>query len=80
MRLNTDGASKGNLGNAGACGLIRGHKVELFKMFASSCGTCSCNTAKLWDVLWSLVIVSIGGYRLVKLTIDSEVVVRLYYW
>lgn len=64
MRLNTDGASKGNLGNAGACGLIRGHKVELFKMFASSCGTCSCNTAKLWDVYgaWSLCRLEVIGW------------------
>lgn len=75
--LNTDGAAKGNPGRAGACGLIRGHKGELFEMFASIRGSCSCTKAKLWVVLRGLAIAWNGGHRMVQLTVDSEIVFRL---
>lgn len=47
VRLNTDGASKGNPGRAGAGGVIRGHRGELFEVFALNCGVCSCTRAEL---------------------------------
>lgn len=77
VRLNTDDASKGNPGSAGAGGLIRGHRGELFEMFASNCGVCSCTKAELWAVLRGLAIAWNGGHKRVQLTVDSEVVVRL---
>ena len=77
VRLNTDGAAKGNPGIAGAGGLIRGHRGELFEMFASNCGVCSCTKAELLAVLRGLAIAWNGGHRRVQLTVDSEVVVRL---
>lgn len=40
VRLNTDGASKGNPCKAGAGGLIRGHRGEVFEVFLINCGVC----------------------------------------
>ena len=77
VKLNTDGASKGNPGPAGAGGLIRGHRGELFEVFAMNCGSCSCTRAELLAVLRGLMVAWGGGHRKVQVEVDSEVVVRL---
>lgn len=56
VMLNTDGASKGNLGKAGCGGVIRGHRGELFEVFAADCGICSNAEAELLGVLRGLAI------------------------
>lgn len=56
MKLNTDGASKGNLGKAGCGGLIRGHRGELFEVFSTTYGSCSSTKAELLGVLHVLVL------------------------
>lgn len=76
VRLNTDGAAKGNPGAAGAGGIIRGHSGELFEMFAANCGYCSSTRAELLAVVRGLVVAWNGGHRRIQLTVDSEVVVR----
>lgn len=77
VRLNTDGASKGNPGKAGAGGLIRGHRGEVFEMFAANCGECSNTRAELLAVMRGLIVAWNGGHRKVVVSVDSEVVVRL---
>ena len=76
VRLNTDGAAKGNPGKAGAGGIIRGSRGELFEAFAVNCGVCSCTCAELLGVLRGLAIAWNGGHRKVLLSVDSEVVVK----
>lgn len=77
VRLNTDGASKGNPGRAGAGGIIRGHRGELFEVFAVNCGICSCTKAELMCFLRGLCVAWNGGHRQVIVSVDSEVVVNL---
>ena len=77
VMLNTDGASKGNSGVAGAGGLIRSHRGEVFEIFAMNCGICSCMRAELLAVQRGLSIAWNGGYRKVQVRIDSESVMRL---
>ena len=77
VKLNTDGAAKGNPGAAGGGGLIRGHRGELFEMFAMNCGQCSCTRAELLAVMRGLVVAWDGGHRKVHVELDSEVVVRM---
>ena len=77
MKLNTDGASKGNPGKAGAGGLIRGHRGELFEVFAANCGECSSTQAELLVVMRGLIVAWNGGHRKVVVSVDSEVVLKL---
>ena len=76
-KLNTDGAAKGNPGPAGAGGLIRGYRGELFETFASKCGSCSCTRVELLAVMRGLAVAWNGGHRKVHVEVDSETVVRL---
>lgn len=77
VRLNTDGASKGNPGAAGAGAIIRGHRGELFEMVAINCGFCSSTRAEILVVLHGLNVAWKAGHRRVQLTLDSELVVRV---
>lgn len=56
MTLNIDGAAKGNPGEAGAGGLIRGHRGEVHKVFALNCGICTSTKAELMAVLKGLLV------------------------
>lgn len=75
--LNTDGAAKGNPGEAGCGGLIRGHRGEVFDVFAARCGSCSSTKAELLGVLRGLAIAWNSGFTKVQLNVDSEIVVNL---
>lgn len=77
VKLNTDGAAKGNPGKAGAGGIIRGHRGEVHEVFALNCGSCSCTRAELCAVLHGLGIAWNGGHKKVLVSIDSEVVVNM---
>ena len=77
VRLNTDGASKGNPGKDGAGGLIRWHRGELFEVFATNCGVCSSTKAELLGVLRGLCVAWNGGHHQVVVSVDSEIVVNL---
>ena len=77
VKLNTDGAAKGNPGAAGGGGLIRGHRGELFEVFTINCGSCTCTRAELLAVLRGLVVAWEGDHRKVHVELDSEVVVRM---
>ena len=77
VKLNTDGAAKGNPGAAGGGGLLRGHRGELFEIYAINCGISSCTRAELMAVLRGLMVAWEGGHRKVHVELDSEVVVRM---
>lgn len=77
VKLNTNGAAKGNPGPTGAGGLIRGHRGELFEIFASNCGACSCTRAELLAILRGLSVAWNGVHRKVHVEVDSETVVRM---
>lgn len=63
VRLNTDGAAKGNPGRAGAGGITRGYRGELHEAFAMNCGICSCTKAELLAVMRGLLVAWNGGHR-----------------
>lgn len=54
--LDTDGASKGNPGLAGAGGMIWGYMGELYKVFASNYGNGSCMKAELFGEIRGFAI------------------------
>lgn len=56
VMLNTDGDAKGNPGRGGCGGLIRGHRGELYEVFASNCGIYSSTKAELLGVMRGLAI------------------------
>lgn len=76
VKLNTDGASKGNPGMAGAGGIIRGARGEVIGMYAANCGATTCTRAEFLAVLRGLALTWNKGCRKVVLEVDSMVVVR----
>lgn len=56
MKLNTDGASQGNLGLASAGGMLRDGDGEWCGGFALDIGRYSAPLAELWEVYYGLVI------------------------
>lgn len=76
VKLNTDGASKGNPGQAGAGGIVRGRGGRPLSMFAENCGIASCTKAEFLAVLKELALVWNLGHRRVVLKVDSLVVAR----
>lgn len=78
MRLNTNEAAKDNPGMAGARGIIRGSRGELFQMYAINCGVCSCTRVELLGVPHGFAIAWNGGHHKVLLYVDSEDVVTLF--
>lgn len=77
VKLNTDGASKGNPGLAGCGEIIRGHRGEVLEMFAAKCEICSSTQAELWGVVRGLAVAWNAGYRQVQLNVDLLIVVQL---
>lgn len=77
VKVNTDGASKGNPGQAGAGGLIRGDQGALLGMFAENCGIASSTKAELLAVLQGLAYAGNKGYKKIILEVDSKVVANI---
>ncbi|CAJ2663874.1 unnamed protein product, partial [Trifolium pratense] len=76
VKLNTDGASKGE-GLSGCGGIIRDHQGNWCGGFAKFVGTGSVLIAELWGVLEGLKLVWRKGYRKVEVNIDSISVVKM---
>lgn len=76
VKVNTDGASKGNPGAARAGGLIRGDQGETLGLFAANCGVTTSTKAELLAALRGLSLVWNKGHRRVVLELDSMVVVN----
>ncbi|XP_013607689.1 PREDICTED: uncharacterized protein LOC106314355 [Brassica oleracea var. oleracea] len=67
FKLNTDGASRGNLGLATAGGAIRDEYGEWNGGFAINIGICSAPLAELWGVYYGLCIAWDRGIRQLEL-------------
>ncbi|PKI39106.1 hypothetical protein CRG98_040530 [Punica granatum] len=77
IKVNTDGASRGNPGLAGAGGLICGDDGRWICGFVHNVGFATSTIAKLWGALVGLELAWDRGYRYVVLELDSQVVQRL---
>ncbi|KAG7593458.1 Ribonuclease H domain [Arabidopsis thaliana x Arabidopsis arenosa] len=75
MKLNTDGASKGNPGLAAAGRVLRDGDGRWCGGFAVNLGKCSTPLAELWGVYYGLYIVWERRVPYVTLEVDSELVV-----
>lgn len=75
-KINTDGASKGSTGQAGAGGIIRGSRGEIIGLFAANCGLAPCIKAELLAVLKGLALAWNKGLKRVILEVDSQVVTK----
>ena len=75
IRLNTDGASKGE--DIAGCGrVLRGNNGEWICGFSKGLGACSAYVAELWGVFEGLKLALSHGFLRVELLVDSQVVVN----
>ncbi|PKI44165.1 hypothetical protein CRG98_035458 [Punica granatum] len=77
MKLNTDGASKGNPGRSGAGGLLRDSDGRWVHGYVRNVGITTSFSAELWAVRTGLEMAWDLGFRRIILEVDSETVVRL---
>lgn len=77
MVLNLDGAAQGNLGPAGAGGVLRGTTGEEVVGFSENLGWCSSIQAKIRAVLCGLKLAKESRVQKLWLQIDSAVVVNM---
>ena len=75
IKLNVDGASKGNPGLAGGGGALRTHKGDWIKGFAANFGICSSVKAEMLAVLQGLWLAWNLGILRLELHMDSKVMV-----
>ncbi|WCJ39427.1 Polynucleotidyl transferase ribonuclease H-like superfamily protein [Euphorbia peplus] len=76
VKLNTDGACKGNPGFASAGGLIRDCNGKWCGGFGVNIGFCTSSLAELWGVYFGLRLAWDKGYRKVIVEMDSKVVMN----
>eukprot|EP00253_Pinus_taeda_P015299 PITA_15299 len=76
VKLNFDGASKGNPGNTGFGGIFRDSQQNTRWIFADWGGEMTNNEAKLWAVHQGLQIVIHNGYRNLVIEGDSQMVIE----
>nr|ABW81175.1 non-LTR retrotransposon transposase [Arabidopsis cebennensis] len=75
LKLNTDGASKGNPGLATAGGILRQQDGSWIGGFAVNIGICSAPLAELWRVYYGLYIAWERKITRLEVEVDSELVV-----
>ncbi|CAL1377168.1 unnamed protein product [Linum trigynum] len=77
VMVNTDGASNGNPGAAGAGGVIRDMMVNWLGGFVVNIGTATAALAELWEVYHGLELAWKLGFRVVKFASDSQLAIQL---
>ncbi|WCJ35671.1 DNAse I-like superfamily protein [Euphorbia peplus] len=77
VRLNCDGASKGNPGPGSAGGLIRSTEGCWISGFTCNLGICTAVLAELWGLYFGLDLAWKLGMRQVEVELDSQVVIQL---
>ncbi|KAJ8758607.1 hypothetical protein K2173_000328 [Erythroxylum novogranatense] len=77
IALNTDGASKGNPGVAGAGGVIRDTKGRWLDGFVQNIGVATSFMTELWAIKVGLLMAWEKGYRRVRLQVDSLTIVSM---
>lgn len=74
VKLNIDGASRGNPGSAGCGCVIRNHQGHWVIDAAQNLGMCTAYQAELWAVLVGIRLAWNSGFRRVILETDSTAV------
>ncbi|OMO81372.1 hypothetical protein COLO4_23635, partial [Corchorus olitorius] len=77
IKINTDGASQGNSGCAGASGVFRDSRGNFITCLSRKLGTCTSTCAELWAVRDALRIAVDNGYQNIMLECDSKVAIQL---
>lgn len=77
MVLNTDGAAKGNPGEAGAGGIFRNHAGECSGFYSQNLGICSALHAEFCAILKGLQIAWEGGIRKLEVRVDNQTCVQI---
>ncbi|XP_075663469.1 uncharacterized protein LOC142633081 [Castanea sativa] len=77
FKLNSDGASIGNLGNAGAGGLIRDHSGNWIKGYMRNIGVATSIIAEFWALRDGLLLASQLGINHLIIELDAKVIVDL---
>lgn len=75
MKLNFDGASKGNLGNAGFGGIFRDSQKTTRWIYVEWGGAMKNNEAELWVIHQGLRIAIRNGYRNLEIEGDSQIAI-----
>ena len=76
MKMNQDGASKGNPGHAGGGGTIRDHLGKWITGFSANFGSCTLVKAELLALLKGLQIAKEEGIGRLLIQMDSQIVVN----
>lgn len=74
IMLNMDGSSLGNLGRAGAKGLLRDSSGKWISGFSLNLGITSNNVAELGAIWYGLQLALNMGFKFMHVQIDSMVV------
>ncbi|PKI57332.1 hypothetical protein CRG98_022277 [Punica granatum] len=77
MKLNTDRSASGNLGRAGAGGILRNELGRWIRGFALFLGTTNSLVAELWAIHEGLVMAKSLGIRSLWVELDAKVVMEL---
>ncbi|CAL1384516.1 unnamed protein product [Linum trigynum] len=77
VMLNTDGASNGNPGPAGAGGSVRDHLGRWLGGFVANIGTATAAAAELWAIYYGLEMTWKLGFRMVRVASDSQLAIHL---
>lgn len=77
VKINTDGASHGNPGLAGAGGLIRDSNGVCLRAFSRKLGVATSTCAELWAIRDALQCALNAGYNDIVLESDSKVAINL---
>eukprot|EP00253_Pinus_taeda_P031603 PITA_31603 len=77
IKLNFDGASKGNPGNAAFGGIFRDSEQNIRWIYAEWGGEMTNNEAELWAVHQGLRIAARNNYRNLEIEGDSQVVIEM---
>ncbi|GJX33253.1 non-LTR retroelement reverse transcriptase [Tanacetum coccineum] len=75
--LNTDGASRGNLGEAGGGGILRDSRGCFIRAFAENYGICTVTRSEILALLHGIIMARDVGIRKLLIKVNSQVVVHL---
>lgn len=77
IKLNFDGALKGNPGNAGFGGIFRDSQKQVRWIYAEWGGEMMNNEAKLWTIHQGLRIAIRNGYTSLEIAGDSQIAIEI---
>ncbi|GJS86227.1 LURP1-like domain-containing protein [Tanacetum coccineum] len=76
VMLNTDGASRGNLGDAGGGGILRDDRGHFIRAFAENYGICTVTISELLAFMRGITMARDMGIKKLFVKVDSQVVVQ----